>query len=109
MAVGAIGNDGNGLPSRGHVRVYQYNGSQWAQMGQDIDGEAAGDESGVSISLNAAGTILAVGANNNDGNGTSTDNRGHVRVYQYNGSGWVQKVKILMVKQLEIGADGLLV
>jgi hypothetical protein len=69
LAVGAIGNDGNGLSNRGHVRVYQYNGSGWAQIGQDIDGEAAGDWSGWSVSLNASGNILAVGAIKNDGNG----------------------------------------
>jgi hypothetical protein len=56
--------------------------------GEDIDGEAAGDWSGWSVSLNATGTILAVGAQYNDGNGLS--NRGHVRVYQYNGSQWAQ-------------------
>ncbi len=31
----------------GHVRVYEYNGSSWIQLGQDIDGEAAGDHSGI--------------------------------------------------------------
>ncbi|GIS21539.1 MAG: hypothetical protein CM15mP122_0450 [Bacteroidota bacterium] len=45
MAIGAVGNDGNGLSS-GHVRIYDYNGSAWVQVGADIDGEAAGDFSG---------------------------------------------------------------
>jgi hypothetical protein len=81
VAIGAIGNDGNSGES-GHVRVYQYNGSQWVQIGQDIDGEAYGDQSGYSVSLNSDGTIVAIGAAFNDGNGS---NSGHVRVYQYNG------------------------
>jgi hypothetical protein len=38
VAIGAAFNDGNGSNS-GHVRVYQYNGSQWVQLGLDIDGE----------------------------------------------------------------------
>jgi hypothetical protein len=59
--------------------VYQYNGSQWLQIGQDIDGESSGDYSAQSMSLNSDGTIVAIGSHNNDGNGT---NSGHVRVYQ---------------------------
>ena len=78
VAIGAIYNDGNGSNS-GHVRVYQYNGSQWVQIGQDIDGEDTRDYSGWSVSLNSDGTIVAIGARDNDGNGT---NSGHVRVYQ---------------------------
>jgi hypothetical protein len=31
------------LNASGHVRVYNYNGSAWTQLGSDIDGEAAGD------------------------------------------------------------------
>ena len=55
----------------------------WQKLGQDIDGEAAEDESGYDISLSQDGTILAIGATNNDGNG---DSSGHVRVYQWNGT-----------------------
>ena len=69
----------------GHVRVYQYasktsSDNSWNQLGSDIDGEAADDNSGYSVSLNSDGTIVAIGANVNDGNGSSS---GHVRVYQY--------------------------
>jgi ribosomal protein L13E len=82
VAIGARSNDGNGTNS-GHVRVYQYDGSAWTQLGQDIDGEAAGDQSGTSVSLSSDGTIMAIGATDNDGNtGNSDDNRGHVRVYK---------------------------
>ncbi|MDC0226212.1 Ig-like domain-containing protein, partial [Gammaproteobacteria bacterium] len=37
VAIGAYGNDGNGTDS-GHVRVFDWNGSAWAQRGEDIDG-----------------------------------------------------------------------
>jgi hypothetical protein len=80
VAIGAWFNDGNGGLS-GHVRVYQWNGTVWVQQGTDINGENFGDYSGVSVSLNAAGDIVAIGAYQNDGNG---DSSGHVRVYQYN-------------------------
>ena len=47
VAIGAYLNDGNGSSS-GHVRIYDYNGSAWVQVGADIDGEAANDGSGYS-------------------------------------------------------------
>lgn len=86
LAVGAPENDGNGTNS-GHVRVYQFSGSSWIQIGEDIDGEAEGDQSGWSLSLNADGTILAIGSLYNDANGTDS---GQVRVYQFSGNSWSQ-------------------
>ena len=50
LAVGAIRNDGNGVDS-GQVRVYQYGAGVWIQIGADINGEAAGDQSGRSLAL----------------------------------------------------------
>ncbi len=89
LAIGARGNDENGS-NAGHVRVYEWNGSAWTQKGADIDGEAAGDRSGHSVSLSSDGTILAIGATGNDGNGNDA---GHVRVYEWNSgtSSWDQK------------------
>ena len=69
----------------GHVRIYDWNGSSWAQVGSDINGEAAGDESGYSVSLNKTGNLVAIGAPKNDGTGSDG---GQVRVYSYNGSSW---------------------
>jgi hypothetical protein len=87
LAVGASRNDGNGLDS-GHVQVYKYANNIWTQMGTDIYGEAAGDESGTSVSLSSNGNVLAVGAWRNEGNG---ERSGHVRVYTYaNDSKWTQ-------------------
>ena len=65
VAIGAVGNDGNG-PSSGHVRVYQNISGTWTQLGGDIDGEAAGDYSGTSVSLSSDGTIVAIGAVGNE-------------------------------------------
>ena len=62
----------------------------WVQRGADIDGEANSDQSGYSVSLSSNGSIAAIGANSNAGGGTQ---RGHVRVYAWNGatSTWVQR------------------
>ena len=86
MVVGAMYNDGNGSNS-GHVRVYEYSSGSWSQLGSDIDGEAANDQSGKSVSLSSDGTKVAIGAIRNDGNGNDA---GHVRVYQYSSGSWSQ-------------------
>jgi hypothetical protein len=85
VAIGAPSNDGNGDNS-GHVRIYDYDGSSWTQVG-DIDGEAAGDQSGYSVALSSDGSRVAIGAPENNGNG---GNSGHVRIYDYDGSSWTQ-------------------
>ena len=60
LAVGGYKNDGNS----GHTRIYQWNSetNSWVQLGNDIDGEEAGDESGYSVSLSSDGTIVAIGS-----------------------------------------------
>ena len=47
-------------------------GSCRLQLGQDIDGEAANDNSGYSVSLSSDGTVVAIGAIGNDGNGSDS-------------------------------------
>src|SRR5690554_684639 len=86
VAIGAPSNNDNGIYS-GHVRVYQNISGVWMQIGQDIDGEATGDGSGRSVSLSSDGSIIAIGAPNNNDNGT---NSGHVRVYEFSENGWTQ-------------------
>ena len=93
VAIGASGNDGGGSYS-GHVRVYQWTNEtwlqggvtiygKWTQIGDDIDGETGGDSSGISVSLSSDGTIVAIGASENN-------NSGHVRVYEWSGDTWIQ-------------------
>ncbi len=79
VAIGAYENDGNG-GNAGHGRVYENLAGTWTQQGADIDGEAAADFSGYSVSLSADGSIVAIGARYNAGNGTRS---GHVRVYYH--------------------------
>ena len=57
------------------------------QIGTDINGEAAGDWSGWAVSMPDANTI-AIGAPHNDGG--LVDN-GHVSVYTWSGTAWIQK------------------
>jgi hypothetical protein len=85
----AIGTPYANANDSGHVRVYKYNPNKtttpvgWEQLGADIDGEAANDESGWSVALSADGTTLAIGARYAN-TPTGTNDVGHVRVYKYN-------------------------
>jgi len=85
IAIGAPNIPFGGLP--GYVNVYNWNGSSWTPMGIQINGEAAGDAFGTSVSLSADGFTLAVGATHNDNNATDA---GHVRVFSWNGFNWSQ-------------------
>ncbi len=86
VAIGATGNDGTGSQA-GHVRIYEYSGGSWSQLGSDIDGEAAGDRSGISVSLDSDGDRVAIGAHRNGG---TADLAGHVRIYEYSSGSWSQ-------------------
>ncbi|WP_104735126.1 T9SS type A sorting domain-containing protein [Hanstruepera ponticola] len=87
VAIGAHWNDGITIPqlndisgeNSGHVRIYENQNNTWVQIGQDIDGEATGDRSGSSVSLSSDGSVVAIGAQGN--NGVNGEDSGHVRVY----------------------------
>jgi hypothetical protein len=79
LAVGADYNDGKG-DSAGHVRVYRMDDTKisWEQLGEDIDGDAAKDRSGLSVSLSADGQTVSIGSGWHDDNEADS---GHVRVF----------------------------
>ncbi|MSZ39349.1 MAG: hypothetical protein F2605_04660, partial [Actinobacteria bacterium] len=84
VAIGALYNGGGGT-NAGQVRVYDLTGGgAWVQVGSDINGEAAFDNSGNSVSLSSNGSRVAIGALLNDGGGT---NAGQVRILDYLDSG----------------------
>ena len=92
VAIGAQRNDGIGGDNVGHVRVYAWGGFDWVQKGIDIDGEENLDLSGFSVSIDALGNTLAIGAPGNNWTGDPIlGNCGHLRIYSWNGSAWVQK------------------
>ena len=85
VAVGGYRNN----EGTGHVRIFEWNGSSWNQLGSDIDGEKLGDGEGYSVSLNATGNRVAIGAPFADvlpGN----VNCGRTRIFEWNGVNWVQ-------------------
>jgi hypothetical protein len=86
VAIGALYNDQTG-DQAGHVRIYDWNSTAWIKVGDDIDGEAAGDQSGFSVSLSSDGSRVAIGARNND---DAAADAGHVRIYDWNSTAWIK-------------------
>jgi WD40 repeat protein len=88
LAIGAPGDSTNG-PRSGKVRVFQFNGMNWIPMGVDLLGDTAEDQFGSSVKFSANGNILIVGAPVRLlGTGTPP---GYVRIFDWNGSNWVQR------------------
>ncbi len=73
----------------GLTRIYRFDGSSWVQKGADIIGENLYDQSGYSVSMPDSNTV-AIGAPRNNGNRNGNES-GHVRVFRWNGSAWLQK------------------
>lgn len=65
VGIAAYSYDGGGSNS-GHVRVYEYSGGSWSQLGSDIDGNNAGDAIGSSVPLDSDGDRLAIGSEYTD-------------------------------------------
>ena len=85
IAVGVDAYDGNNGNNSGSVKIFKMDESQseWIQIGDDIEGEAAGVFSGQSVSISADGNRVAISS---DGN-----NFGHLKVYQVDSAGsWEQ-------------------
>jgi uncharacterized repeat protein (TIGR02543 family) len=74
----AIGS--NESNSTGLTKIFENISGNWTQRGHKISGERLSDKSGRSVSLNADGTIVAVGAPYNDGGGGTS---GHTRVFEW--------------------------
>ena len=64
------------------------------QLGSDIDGEAANDYSGWSVSMNSAGDRVAIGAERNDGKPVSAG----IYLYQIQAGGNMQTKKMVLLK-----------
>ena len=94
IMVGAPYNDESGM-NAGHVRVFQEVNGVWVQIGQNLNGQAAGDQSGMSIDMDGSGTRLIIGAPFNDNGsaaagGSTNTNAGHARIYQEVDGSWTQ-------------------
>lgn len=87
VAVGTPGSDAH-LGNAGGARVLAWTDGAWVQRGGDLHGENFGDGAGSAVSLSSDGTVVAVGAEGNDGVASGA---GHVRVHTWDGSAWTQR------------------
>ena len=85
LAVGAPFNDGT-TQRAGHVRVFDFKGTDWVKVGSDIDGQSAMDESGWAVSLSGDGTTVAIGAWLKHDDSTPAGYSGSTRVFKYDTS-----------------------
>ncbi len=72
----------------GQVRVYEWDGDAWIQQGASLNGDAANDAFGYSVSMSDNGNTIAIGAPLNSGVNV---NGGQIKVYEWSGSAWTQK------------------
>jgi len=115
IIAGSSFNDEAGVDA-GHVRIFDWDGTNWTQKGNDINGEAEDDRFGSAVSISGDGNtivagaflndnggffgsavsisedgnIIAAGAFLNDGEGLGFD-VGHVRIFEWNDSDWIQR------------------
>lgn len=67
--------------------IFHFTAFSQIQLGVDIKGETVEDQFGTAIALSDDGTILAVGAKEND---EIASNSGHVRLYKWVDENWTQ-------------------
>jgi hypothetical protein len=82
IVVGAFTSDGQsaGLDDAGEVSIFEYDGSNWNILGQQIIGAAIKDRMGESVAISGDGTHIAVSSPQSDENGSNT---GKVEVYKF--------------------------
>ena len=89
LAVGARNHDagGNTSSDEGYAQVYKRNGSSYAQIGQTLVGNQAGEKAGTKVSISDDGSRLAIGSGfyNSDKN-----NVGQARLYKLQSDTWIQ-------------------
>ena len=81
LVAGAVS---GGEDGEGRIRVFDYSNGVWAQVGQNLDGEATDDWQGTSVAISASGSVIGIAADGHDANGS---NSGMVRVYELTGNG----------------------
>ena len=61
LAIGAIGDFMYNYNPKGRVMIYDWDGSSWSQLGDDINA-STGNQFGKSVSLSSNGNRIAIGA-----------------------------------------------
>ena len=68
------------------AQVYNWNGTDWDQLGATLDGDTTTDNFGEYVSISSDGNRIAVaGYSNDNANGADA---GHVKVFDWDGTSW---------------------
>ena len=97
LAVGSA-NASSPANSSGEIRIYQYDGVSWEQLGSNIAGESSFHYFGYSVGLNATGDILVGGAQRGNSNSS-----GYVKAYRFQNGEWQQLGQ--KINGIELGAQ----
>ncbi|MFK7782024.1 T9SS type A sorting domain-containing protein [Psychroserpens sp.] len=87
VVVGAPGNSTSAYAA-GQVKVLQFDGTDWIQLGADLLGVTAEDNFGRAVDITGNGTTVVVGAQYSNANGF---NSGSAQVFDFDGTNWVQR------------------
>ncbi len=84
IAMGSHQND-EAFPDAGNIRVFEWNGTTWSQLGETINGLAETDFFGKNVDFSADGNRVI-------GSSISLLNfTGEIRAYDWNGTSWIKK------------------
>lgn len=72
----------------GHVRIYDWNGFSWSQVGTNLEGSGSqNDDFGYSVALASNGNRVAIGARGAEGE-NGDPSVGQVQIYDWTGESW---------------------
>lgn len=81
----------------GIVRIYERQGENWIQKGQDIEGSNIPESFGEVLSLSGDGNTIALGINSY----LQINQRGRVDIYSYQNNDWVQLGESILGPEIE--------
>ncbi|WP_164867894.1 WD40 repeat domain-containing protein [Rhodovarius crocodyli] len=87
---------------QGSARVFDWNGLAWVQRGDPLtptDGRAT-DHFGEAVAISADGRTAIIGGGQND---VTVRDQGSARVFDWNGSAWVQRGGPLIASDADVG------
>jgi len=97
IAIGSPLSDINGENS-GKVEIFEFNGIDWTQIGNDIIGDEIGDRLGYNLEISSSGNKLIIGAPN------SNEISGKVKLFEFNGANWIEN-HTLQFDENQFGMD----
>ena len=105
------------LQLSGHARVYEWDGTEWIQIGEDLDGQTSLERYGETVDINDQGNVVAIGGSDRnvfDADSMLVQAAGYVRVFEWLNGAWEQRGEPFfgtglgegLGKSVKLSADG---